>query len=127
MQDFSKIYFFIYGALTIIGGLIGYLKAGSKASIIAGGISGLLLLLAGYLVTSGKIQPGFILGLVIAIALAGRFAPGFFSSYKFMPAGMMTILSLIAAGMPSKSSLTILSITNSDIPISRTARQIGMN
>ena len=99
MQDFSKIYFFIYGALTIIGGLIGYLKAGSKASIIAGGISGLLLLLAGYLVTSGKIQPGFILGLVIAIALAGRFAPGFFSSRKFMPAGMMTILSLLGIGV----------------------------
>ena len=41
----AKIYFIVFGALTIIGGIIGYVKAGSLPSIIAGSIAGILLLL----------------------------------------------------------------------------------
>ena len=36
----AKIYFIIFGLLTIVGGIIGYVKAGSTASIIAGAIHG---------------------------------------------------------------------------------------
>jgi uncharacterized membrane protein (UPF0136 family) len=32
----TKIYFIIFGVLTIAGGIIGYVKAGSVPSIIAG-------------------------------------------------------------------------------------------
>lgn len=95
MLDLTKIYLFIFGALTIAGGIMGYVKAGSPASIIAGGISGVLLLVAGYLVGAGKVQPGLILGLVVSLALAGQFVPKFLSTHKFMPAGMMGILGVI--------------------------------
>lgn len=94
MLDVTKFYLFIFGALTIAGGVMGYLKAGSNASLIAGSVSGLLLLLAGYLVASGKAQPGLILGIVISVALAGRFIPAFLATHKFMPAGMMALLSV---------------------------------
>ena len=35
----------LYGLISLIGGYIGYAKAGSTASLIAGGVSGILLLL----------------------------------------------------------------------------------
>jgi len=95
MLDLTKIYLFIFGALTIAGGVIGFMKAGSNASLIAGGISGVLLLVAGYLVGAGKVQVGLILGAVLALALAGQFVPKFLHSHKFMPHGMMAILGVI--------------------------------
>ncbi len=95
MLDITKLYLFIFGALTIAGGVMGFVKAGSNASLIAGGVSGALLLVAGYLVASGKVQPGLILGIVVSIALAGRFVPAFLSTHKFMPAGMMALLSVM--------------------------------
>ena len=82
----AKIYFIIFGLLTIIGGVIGYLRAGSMASIIAGSVSGLLLLLAAFLL------PG---NAVAGLALAGRFVPAFLKSGDLMPAGMMSVLSVI--------------------------------
>jgi len=45
----AKIYFIIFGILTIAGGIVGYVKAGSLPSIIAGSITGVLLLIAGSL------------------------------------------------------------------------------
>jgi len=104
MLDLTKIYLFIFGALTIAGGIVGYVKAGSPASIIAGSISGVLLLVAGYLVGAGKVQPGLILGLVLSLALAGQFLPKFLSTHKFMPAGLMAILGVIGL------VLTVLSL-----------------
>ena len=32
----AKIYFIVFGILTIAGGVVGYVKAGSMASIVAG-------------------------------------------------------------------------------------------
>jgi uncharacterized membrane protein (UPF0136 family) len=104
MLDLTKIYLFIFGVLTIAGGVMGFVKAGSNASLIAGGISGALLLVAGYLIGAGKVQPGLILGIVLSLALAGQFVPKFLSTHKFMPAGMMSILGVIGL------VLTVLSL-----------------
>jgi uncharacterized membrane protein (UPF0136 family) len=49
MIDVTKIYYFIFGALTILGGVIGFVKKASSASLIAGGLCGVLLLIAGLL------------------------------------------------------------------------------
>lgn len=38
-----------YGFIILIGGVIGYLRRGSMNSLVAGGGTGLLLILAGYL------------------------------------------------------------------------------
>ncbi len=95
MLEPTKIYLFIFGALTIAGGVMGYIKAHSMPSLIAGGIAGLALLLAGYLIGAGRTQPGLILGLVLSLALAGQFIPKYLSAHKFMPAGMMSILAVV--------------------------------
>src|SRR4051794_19300885 len=99
MIEPTKFYLFIFGILTIAGGVMGFVKAGSNASLIAGGIAGLALLVAGYLLMAGKTQPGLILGLVLSLALAGQFVPKFLSAHKFMPAGMMSILAIIGLGL----------------------------
>src|SRR5438445_10534819 len=63
----------VYGVIALVGGCVGYARKGSTASLIAGVISGLLLLLcaAGVCFRPG---PGLIGAMVIALALAGRFA-----------------------------------------------------
>lgn len=90
----AKIYFIIFGLLTILGGVIGYVSKGSVASVVAGGISGILLLIAAYLLP-GNVVAGLALGAVVSILLAGRFVPVFMKTGGFMPAGMMSILSVI--------------------------------
>jgi len=90
----TKIYFLIFGALTIIGGVIGYVKAGSLPSIIAGSITGVLLLIAGALLPEHR-AAGLATAFVISLLLAAQFVPKFIRTGKAMPAGMMSILSVI--------------------------------
>lgn len=88
------IYLYVFGVLTIVGGVVGYVKAKSRASLIAGTIAGVLLLVSGYLVgTSGR--PGLLLGLGVSVMLAGRFVGAFVKTRKVMPAGMMSLLSVV--------------------------------
>ena len=95
MIETAKIFYFIFGALTIVGGVMGYVKASSVASLVAGGVAGILLIVAGVLAGAGKVQAALILGAIVSIALAARFLPAYLATHKFMPAGMMAILSVI--------------------------------
>jgi uncharacterized membrane protein (UPF0136 family) len=90
----AKIYFIIFGALTIVGGVIGYVRAGSTPSIIAGSITGILLLIAGFILPEHRVA-GLLTALVVSLLLAGQFVPKFIRTGKAMPAGMMSILSVI--------------------------------
>ena len=80
---------FAYGALVLVGGVIGYLKAKSRASLIAGIVCSGLLDLAAGLVIVGSLRLGAALGAVTALALIGRFFPAFRRTRKFMPAGIV--------------------------------------
>ncbi len=90
----AKIYFLIFGVLTIAGGIIGYVKAGSAPSIIAGSITGILLIVAAWLLPEHR-AAGLVTALVISLLLAAQFVPKFIRTGKVMPAGMMSILSVI--------------------------------
>jgi uncharacterized membrane protein (UPF0136 family) len=90
----AKIYFIIFGLLTIVGGVIGYVKAGSMASIIAGSVAGILILVAAFLLPA-HVTLALVLGLIISLALAGRFVPAFIRTGGIMPAGLMSVLSVI--------------------------------
>jgi uncharacterized membrane protein (UPF0136 family) len=97
MLETARLFLFAFGTLSIAGGVLGYVKAKSKASLIAGGASGALLAVAAYLIGAGHVTIGLILGLVVSVALAGRFIPAFAKTKKPMPAGMMSVLA--AAGI----------------------------
>jgi uncharacterized membrane protein (UPF0136 family) len=90
----AKIYFIVFGVLTILGGIIGYVSKGSVPSIIAGSIAGILLLL-GALLLPNHLMAGLAIGLIVSLLLAGQFVPKFLQTGKAMPAGMMSILSVI--------------------------------
>jgi uncharacterized membrane protein (UPF0136 family) len=92
------IYLFVFGLVTIAGGVLGFVKAKSRASLIAGSISGALLLLSGWLVSSGS-RSGIVLGLVVSAALLGRFGMAFRKTKKLMPAGLISLLSIVGIAL----------------------------
>lgn len=93
-MDGTRIYFFVFGALTIIGGVIGYVKAGSMPSIIAGTITGVLLIVAAWLLPEHRVA-GLAIAFVVSLLLAGQFVPKLLHTGRVMPAGLMSILSVI--------------------------------
>jgi uncharacterized membrane protein (UPF0136 family) len=64
-----------YGVLALVGGIIGYVKANSRASLIAGGVSGLLLIGSAALAASHPVA-GLAIACVVSVALVARFARG---------------------------------------------------
>jgi uncharacterized membrane protein (UPF0136 family) len=89
----TKIYYFVFGALAMLGGVMGFVKARSIPSLIAGDLAGAVLIVAGLLLP-GRLQIALILGLVVSVLLAGKFVPDFI--HKKTPVALiMTVLSLV--------------------------------
>ncbi len=81
----------ILALAALIGGVIGYLKAGSKVSLVAGASSGLVL--AGSLWWSFEnLKAALAAAAVLAMLLEVLFALRLAKTRKFMPAGMMAVL-----------------------------------
>lgn len=94
MLDAARIYFLVFGILTIVGGVIGYLKAGSVVSVIAGAITGILLLVAAWMLPLHR-EIALTLALLTSAVLAGQFIPRVFRTRRLVPAGVMSLLSVI--------------------------------
>lgn len=62
----------VFALLLVIGGIQGMVVAESKASLIAGVVSGAAILLSRWLL-GARPQIGFGLGLIVSLALLGRF------------------------------------------------------
>lgn len=80
----------IYVALLIVGGLMGFIKGKSKVSLITSTIFAVILAL----VALGKITPAYIAEIVVGIVLV-VFIARFARTKKIMPAGMMMVASII--------------------------------
>ncbi len=85
----------IYAVLLAVGGAIGYFKAGSRASLIAGTISAVAAALA--LGLSIKQHPwGVPLGLILSVCLFILFGYRYAAkTRKFMPSGLLAVVSLV--------------------------------
>ena len=81
----------IYIVLLVVGGMIGFVKAGSRISLITSVISAALLSLCAAQIIFQAYVPNIILAALLVL-FGWRFA----EKKKFMPAGMMLILTLAA-------------------------------
>lgn len=84
----------VYGILVIAGGVMGYAKAQSKPSLIAGGLFGTIAI-AGALLMLRQSAIGYYISLAAAVLLLAFFSRRFSATKKFMPSGLMMALSLI--------------------------------
>ncbi len=88
----------VYGALVLVGGVMGFARAQSKPSLCAGVGFGLALLLCGAMLWQGnrRVLPGgVVLAGVLLVVMGIRFA----RTRKFMPAGLVALLSLVVVVM----------------------------
>ncbi|XP_021758895.1 protein FATTY ACID EXPORT 5-like [Chenopodium quinoa] len=87
-----------YGFVLVLGGLIGYAKKGSLASLGGGAGAGLLLILAGYLSLNAfkKRKNSYfalILETVTATGLTYVMGQRYMETSKIMPAGVIAMIS----------------------------------
>ncbi|KAK3030172.1 hypothetical protein RJ639_039649 [Escallonia herrerae] len=86
-----------YAVLVGAGGLMGYLKSGSQKSLMAGGLSALLLYLV-YIQLPTRTVFASSLGLGLSAALLGVMGSRFKNSGKVFPAGVVSVVSLVMTG-----------------------------
>ncbi len=85
----------VYIVLLVIGGLIGFLKAKSQVSLIMScSFAGALILCA-----TGIINQRVFVATILLVALLVVFAIRLAKTKKFMPAGMMLVLTLVALAL----------------------------
>lgn len=85
----------VYGLLVLGGGIIGYATTGNTASVIAGGVFGLLLLASGVGVLRGK-DTGFLVAPILTVLLTVFFGYRFAEYGEIIPSGLMGVLGLVA-------------------------------
>ena len=93
MQNLA-ILVWLYGAIVLAGGLIGWIKARSQPSLLSGLAFGVLLGLCGLAMWEGRwigLTTGAGLALGLTVIMGIRFA----KTKKFMPAGLVAVLSAV--------------------------------
>ncbi|KAG2193537.1 hypothetical protein INT46_009451 [Mucor plumbeus] len=84
---------YAYGLTVFAGGLVGFIKAKSTMSLLAGSLFGALACLGAYQVSNDP--KNVTLALIVSIVLLYVMGSRFYRGRKFMPAGLVTLLSLI--------------------------------
>jgi uncharacterized membrane protein (UPF0136 family) len=93
MHNFADKILWIYIVLLLVGGLIGFFKANSKVSLISSSVFAAVLVLT----QTGIFKPSvsLILVNVLLAALLVVFAIRLAKTKKFMPSGLMMILTIL--------------------------------
>jgi len=92
-MEISILIVLVFGIFNLAGGVIGYRKAQSRASLIAGSAAGTILLFAAFQMNRG-ILAGSYLSLAVALLLGLRFFGTWMKKRRLMPDLLMVILSL---------------------------------
>ncbi|KYQ89790.1 transmembrane protein 14 A [Tieghemostelium lacteum] len=83
---------YVYACLLGVGGAIGYLKAGSNASLVSGLTSAGLVAYSAYLTNTNR-RLGMQMTMVLSLGLLVVMGNRFLNSHKFMPAGLVALFS----------------------------------
>ena len=93
-MSFPVLLLYVYGLVLIIGGVMGYVKAGSVPSLVAGVVCGVIALLLGYYYTWHFAPHAALLLSLLLIFIMGR---RYLRTRKAMPALLVVVLSVIVA------------------------------
>jgi uncharacterized membrane protein (UPF0136 family) len=93
-MSFPVLLLYVYGAVLILGGFTGYLKAKSVPSLVAGVVCGVIALLLAYYYP-WHFAP--LAALVLSLLLTGMMGRRYLRTRKVMPALVIVLLSLIVA------------------------------
>lgn len=86
----------VYAVLLAVGGVIGFVKARSHASLISGLLSAVFAVVALALMLMNNQKLGAALGATLAVALFILFGYRYaIHNRKFMPSGMLAVVSLV--------------------------------
>ena len=98
MHDFATKVLWAYIILLLVGGLIGFFKAKSKVSLITSAVFAAILVIAA---TPGILDSslrGKLVNLIMALLLV-VFAVRLARTKKFMPSGLMLVLTILALAL----------------------------
>jgi uncharacterized membrane protein (UPF0136 family) len=88
----------LYALVLAGGGVMGYVKAGSRPSLIAGLTSGLAAL-ACLVLTWSHPSLAVMLGIGLAVLMLVVFGIRLARTRKFMPSGMLLVISVVVLGI----------------------------
>ena len=89
----------LYAVLLAGGGVVGYVKAGSRPSLVAGLASAVAAVAALVVGLLRSPRAGFGIGFLVAAVLIFVFAQRWQETGKLMPAGMLCVLSALMAAL----------------------------
>ena len=96
---------FGFGALTIAGGIAGYLRKNSKASLGAGVLCGSFLIASGVMISGESQYGGHSLAAGTSALMTVGMGHRFFTTRKFSPAGLVSVLAAASMGYHMKKAL----------------------
>ena len=82
----------VFGLLNIVLGVLAYSK--SAVSLYAGGGAGIVAIVAA-LISRSNPKVGYIIGVIVCIALLGRFLPKVIADFQAYPGGLIVVSSAI--------------------------------
>ena len=97
MHNFANTILWVYIVLLLVGGLMGFLKVGSKVSLISSSVFAAVLVLT----QTGIFEPTVARDLVnvLLAALLVVFAIRLAKTKKFMPSGLMLVLTILTLAL----------------------------
>jgi uncharacterized membrane protein (UPF0136 family) len=98
MHDFANKVLWTYIVLLVVGGLIGFLKAKSKVSLITSAVFAAILVLTAISGILDSSLRGKLANVVMALLLV-VFAVRLAKTKKFMPSGLMLVVTIAALAL----------------------------
>jgi|GEM_PF-218863 len=106
----------IYGVLLIVGGIMGKVKSNSSPSLFAGVVCGVVALI-GFWQSLSDPAVGFLTGGLVGLLLTGIFMSRFVRTRKFMPAGLILLLSLVVGVLSMTARQEYLQSQNKPVEV----------
>lgn len=97
-MNYGQIVLVVFALFIETGGIIAYLLKKSKPSLIAGAVSGGVLIIA-FVVTFFRLSLGLWIGAVVGLLLCIVFGIRLARTRKFMPSGMLLLVSAVASAV----------------------------